>query len=423
MAGGAWAPEEWRDNWRVLPPSLAGVMLCAVHGYSLGVMVGPLEREFGWSRAGITAGPFIIALIAIWAAPLTGFAVDRFGPRRIGLLGVALFCSTLALLSTATSELTWWLLWALLGFGNMLVLPTIWTAAITSRFEHNRGMALACALCGTGITAAVIPMLTDALVTYQGWRHAYVSLAAICFVVVFPLVLMSFRGARELRGAAPVVQRGSRAELRAAFTSRAFVLMIAALVTYSVALCTLTTNAVPVLIGRGFGHTEAAQIAALIGIGSVTGRLGGGFLLDRFDAKKVAALGVIAPIAAALLLLAVPGSGAAARIAFLMIGLAAGSEYDASAYLASRHFGVRNFGTMFGAIGGVALLANGLAPLVANHIYDLTKSYDSVLWAQLPLGVLAAVFFLMLGPYPDLAPEEVETDEAYALAHGAPIAG
>jgi MFS family permease len=423
MAGSAWAPEEWRANWRVLPPSLAGVMLCAVHGYSLGVMVSPLEHEFGWSRAAITAGPFIISLFALWAAPLTGFAVDRFGPRRIALLGVAVFCGTLALLSTATSVLTWWLLWALLGLGNMLVLPTVWTAAIASRFERNRGMALACALCGTGLTAAIVPMLTDTLMTQQGWRHAYVSLAAICFVVVFPLVLLSFRGARELRGAVPVVRRKASGELRAAFTSRAFVLMICALVSYSVALCALTTNGVPVLIGRGFGHAEAAQIAGLLGLGSVTGRLGCGYLLDRFDAKKIAALGVIAPIAAALLLLAVPGSGVSARIAFLMIGLAAGSEYDASAYLASRHFGVHNFGTVFGAIGGVTLLANGLAPLIANYIYDMTKSYDTVLWAQLPLGLAAAAFFLLLGPYPAFAPEEIEADEAFALAHGAPIAG
>jgi MFS family permease len=415
MAGGAWAPAEWRDNWRVLPPALAGIMLCAVHGYSLGVMVGPLEREFGWSRAAITAGPFIISLIAIWAAPLTGLAVDRFGPRRIALLGVTIFCGNLALLSTATSELTWWLLWAFLALGNMLVLPTVWAAAITSRFERNRGMALASALCGTGITAAIVPVLTDALVTAQGWRAAYVSLAAICFVVVFPLVLLSFRGARELRGAATVAHEVPRAELRTAFASRAFVLMVLALVAYSLALCALTTNGVPVLLGRGFAHAEAAQIAALVGIGSVTGRLGCGYLLDRFDAKKVAALGVIAPMTGALLLLGFPGSGAIARAAFLLIGLAAGSEYDATAYLASRHFASRTFGTMFGAIGGVTLIANGLAPLIANHVYDVTKSYDTVLWAQLPLCLAAAGFFLMMGPYPDIAEADVEADELVAF--------
>jgi MFS family permease len=426
MADSAWAPAEWRDNWRVLPPSLAGVTLCAVHGYSLGVMVAPLEHEFGWSRAAITAGPFIIALIAIWGAPLSGMAIDRYGPRRIGLLGVCLFCGALALLSTATSQMSWWLLWALLGAASMFILPTVWTAAITSRFARNRGMALASALCGTGIAATILPWLTDTLVTRQGWRSAYVTLAAICFAVVFPLVLLSFRAARDLGGAAPVHRGLPRGTLRAALSSRTFLLMVGALVPFSVALCALTTNGVPVLTGRGFGHAEAAQIAGLIGVGSVTGRLCGGYLLDRFDARKVAALSVATPIAAALLLLAVPGSGSAARIACLLIGLSAGTEYDAAAYLASRHFGLAQFGTMFGAIGGVLLLANGLAPLIANHIYDVTRSYDSVLWAQLPLCLLGSAFFLMLGPYPEFAAEDAEEEEeeaAVALAQAAPIAG
>jgi MFS family permease len=423
MADTAWAPAEWRENWRVLPPSLAGVTLCAVHGYSLGVMVAPLEHEFGWSRAAITAGPFIIALIAIWGAPLSGMAIDRYGPRRIGLLGVCLFCGALALLSTATSEASWWLLWALLGAASMFILPTVWTAAITSRFARNRGMALACALCGTGIAAALLPMLTDYLVSRQGWRGAYVTLAAICFAVVFPLVLLSFRAARDLGAAPPVRHRPPRGALRAALSSRPFLLMVGALVPFSVALCALTTNGVPVLTGRGFGHAEAAQIAGLIGVGSIIGRLGGGYLLDRFEARKVAALSVATPIAAALLLLAVPGSGVAARIACLLIGLSAGTEYDAAAYLASRHFGLEQFGAMFGAIGGVLLFANGLAPLVANHIYDVTRSYDSVLWAQIPLCLLGSAFFLMLGPYPETAPEEAEDDVAVALAQAAPLAG
>ncbi|MEO6092660.1 MAG: MFS transporter [Novosphingobium sp.] len=406
-AAGTQGPSEWREHWQVLPPSLAGVMLCAVHGYSLGVMVAPLEREFGWSRAAITGGPFIIALIGLWAAPLTGYAIDRFGPRRIGLAGVALFCGALALLSTATANvISWWLLWALLGFASMFILPTVWTAAINSRFARHRGMALAAALCGTGITAAVIPMLTDWLVTRQGWRGAYLSLGGICFVVVFPLVLLLFRGKRELRGAAPTAaHRPSRAELRAALAEPRFVRLGAAVTVFSLALCAVTTNAVPVLTGRGFGHAEAAQIAGLIGIGSICGRLGGGYLLDRMDARKVAAGSVVAPIIAALLLLAVPHSAGAARVGCLLIGLSAGAEYDATAYLAARHFGMRNFGTLFGAISGLVLFTNGVAPLVANAIYDVTHSYDIVLWAQLPLGILSAVLFLALGPYPQFSEE------------------
>ena len=202
--------------------------------------------------------------------------------------------------------------------------------------------------------------------------------------------------------------RLNRAELLRALTNARFVRLAAAVTLFSLAVCALTTNAVPVLTGRGFGHTLAAEIAGLIGIGSICGRLGGGYLLDRIDARKVAAASVIAPIMAALLLLAVPGSAGAARIACLLIGLSAGTEYDATAYLSARHFGMRNFGTMFGVISGLLLLANGIAPLVANSIYDVTRSYDIVLWAQIPFGIAAAILFLALGPYPAFVPGDEE---------------
>ena len=398
---GAWAPDEWRAGWPVLPPALAGVMLVAVHGYSLGVMVAPLQHAFGWSRAAITTGPFIIALIAFWAAPLVGLAIDRFGPRRVGIVGVPAFCGALALLGTAGPNiLTWWALWALLGIASMMILPMVWTTAIASRFTRNRGMALAVALCGTGATATFMPTLTDRLVTAYGWRDAYGVLGALCCAVVLPLVLLSFRSRQEAAGVPHTTPRLSRAELRAGLTSRRFVLLAGAVTVNAFAMCALTVNGVPVLTGRGFGHAEAAAIAGLIGLGSITGRLVGGVLLDRVDAARLVSVCMALPAAGALLLLAVPHSLPAAQGACLLIGLCAGAEYDAAAYLAARHFGVARYATMFGAISGILLLSNGLAPLLANALFDATHSYDVVLWAQLPLGAIAAAMFLAIGPYP-----------------------
>jgi MFS family permease len=90
-----------------------------------------------------------------------------------------------------------------------------------------------------------------------------------------------------------------------------------------------------------------------------------------------------------------------ASAAFLILGLAIGTEVDACAYLASRHFDMRHFGTLFGTINGLMLLGNGIAPFAANYIYDITKNYDAVLWIQVPACLASAVFFLMLGKYPD----------------------
>ena len=138
--------------------------------------------------------------------------------------------------------------------------------------------------------------------------------------------------------------------------------------------------------------------AALLGFGVLV--LVGGFLLDRFDAKKVAAVSVACPVFTALLLLYAGESQPVAMTAMLILGLSIGAEVDSCAYLAARHFGLANFGALFGTINGLMLLGNGLAPFAANWIYDITKSYDIVLWAQIPSCLIAAALFLMLGKYP-----------------------
>jgi predicted MFS family arabinose efflux permease len=206
--------------------------------------------------------------------------------------------------------------------------------------------------------------------------------------------------------AAPAVPKQVQGvSARQGFTQTRFLKLAGATLLFSITICALTTNLVPVLLARGMTPATAAWIASLLGIGSITGRLVGGFLLDRFDAKKVAAVSVAMPMITVALLLAYPDDKVAA-LACLILGLAVGTEVDCCAYLAARHFGLKSFGTLFGTMNGLMLFGNGIAPVLANHVYDVTKSYDIVLWAQVPACLGTVVLFLLLGSYPDLETAE-----------------
>ncbi|MDR2858484.1 MAG: MFS transporter [Novosphingobium sp.] len=410
---------ELRRHWRILPPCLAGITLCSVHGYSLGVMIPVIEREYGWPRAEISLGLMFISVIALFAAPLVGLAIDRFGPRRIALTGILLFCFALAMLSNATADIrSWWLLWLLLGAGNMLILPTVWTKAINVYFDASRGIALALALCGTGVTAAFVPSLTNALVEHFGWRGAYIGLGLIGAGITFPIAWFLFRPEAAGR-AAPAASRlpPQGISVREGFARPSFLKLAGATLLFSITICALTTNLVPVLLARGMTPATAAWVAGLLGIGSITGRLVGGILLDRFDAARVGAVSVLMPVVTVSLLLAFPGAGVAAA-ACLILGLSVGTEVDCCAYLAARHFGLKSFGTLFGTMNGLMLFGNGIAPVLANHVYDVTGSYDIVLWAQVPACLGTALLFLLLGPYPQ--PDAVEASRDTAPAGGEP---
>jgi predicted MFS family arabinose efflux permease len=248
-------------------------------------MVGPLESEFGWSRAEITSGLLVISIIAILAAPIVGMAMDRFGTRRIAIPGVLLYCGALALLGLANQSVVfWWLLWGLLGLANMFIAPMVWAAAINGRFDQHRGMALAFAMCGYSLAAVFVPYLTTVLIESLGWRGSYLALAMISCLLALPLVVGLFRDFPQPAGSQPAnaVTRAARSsEVREQLRSPRFLKLAGAVVVFTVALCALTTNGVPVLIGEGFDRTTAAAIAGSTGLGSITGRLVGGYLLDR----------------------------------------------------------------------------------------------------------------------------------------------
>ena len=397
----AW--DEWRQYGSIMPACVFGMVLVALHAYSLGVMMIPLEQEFGWSRSQISAGPLVTSFATLLMAPIAGRLLDKHGPRRVALLGVPCFSLCIGMLSLAGPSIYSWLaLYAVFAVALMMVFPTVWTAAIAMRFEKNRGLAMALALSGTGITSAIVPAITAHLVQAYGWRGAYIGLGAMSFVVVFPLILLLFdRDDTHRRVAQQTALIPGAAIAKNEFRQPRYLLLTAAALLYSIGATGLGINAVPILIEEGFELYRAAEIAGLIGIGTITGRILGGFLLDHMDGRFVAVGCGLAGMMTAAILLGTDQSVGAASAACFFLGLAAGAEYDACAYLTTRHFPRRNFGALFGLIGALSGVGAGLSPMIANAIYDVTLTYQTVLWGIFPLFTLSSILFLMMGPYPD----------------------
>ncbi len=400
------AAQEWRNGWMVVLAGVAGGSLATLHLYSTGVLIGPLEQEFGWSRAQISSGLTISAMTAVLLSPLIGMTIDRIGARRVGLAGTVLFCLFFAGLSQVTSIWMWWALWGGIAVSAACIAPAVWAAGTTSLFTRARGMALAVTLCGTSIGALAVPMATHLLIEKLGWRGAYLGLAGAWGLITLPLVWFCFSSALDRRRGGlqtRATERPSASPGRSIWQkvgSWRFVrLAIAALSIITVASSFLT-NFVPMLKAEGYATGPATAVAGLIGLGSLTGRLSGGLFLDRIDGRYVAAISVLMPVATCLIMLFAPASVIAVSIGAFALGLAVGVEWDAVAYLVSRHFGVGSFGTVFGTLTGLSLLFNGLGPTLTSYIYDQSGSYTLAIWGFIPLCLLSCLMFLLLGPYP-----------------------
>lgn len=394
---------EWKRYGINLPPCLFGMTLVAVHAYALGVVIEPLEQEFGWSRAEISAGPLVTSIAALLLAAFAGRAVDTYGPRKVALIGVPVYCAALAMIAIAGPGIVSWLaLYALLAVGLVLIYPSVWSAAIVQRFVNNRGLALAIVLSGTGLASAFVPYLTASLIEAYGWRGAYIGLGSLAFLIQFPLVYFLFaRQSVPETVLAREAHKPRRTGKAGDLLSPKFVRLAIAGILYSLGATGVGINAVPILMDEGFTLIDAAKIAGLIGIGTIIGRAAGGFLLDRIDGRFVAVGCALGATIAAAIFLTTDQSAMAASIACVLLGFTAGAEFDACAYLTSRHFAQDQFATLFAMLGALFGFTSGIAPFAANAIYEIFGDYDVLLWTIMPMFLISTILFLSLGRYPD----------------------
>jgi sugar phosphate permease len=101
---------EWRRHWPLVLAASLGYAVVAIPTMTLGAFMAPLEAAFHWTRAQLTAGLIVQSIAAIICQPIVGRMIDRWGPRRIGLTGLALCGCVFALFSAMDGSVTMWLL-------------------------------------------------------------------------------------------------------------------------------------------------------------------------------------------------------------------------------------------------------------------------------------------------------------------------
>jgi len=399
---------EFRHGWRVLAASSLGIAFGAspIPYNSIGAFTGPLTTEFGWGRGDVQFAILAFSVAVVLAVPVVGALADRFGVRRVALGTLVAFGIGFAALSlTPASLFSFYAIWIVIGLFGGGSTPVTWTRGVNAWFDARRGLALAIALIGTGITASFLPRLTTWLIGEFGWRAAFVGLSLLPLGVALPVAIAWFRepqsGSRDT--AASITVR-SGVTVRQALAHYRFWVIAVALFIIAIGIGGLITNFLPLLTDRGFVTSDAAWTTGAIGVSLIIGRLVVGYLLDRIWAPAVTFPLLVMPALACLLLMQDQVSPVAALASACMIGVAAGAETDLVAYLTVRYFGLRNYGTIYGLQYGAFAVASGIAPWAYGRVYDVYGTYNPIL-AVFSVGLVAgAVALLTLGRYPNFSP-------------------
>src|SRR5262245_15281991 len=333
-----------------------------------GVLMVPLEAEFGWSRAAISAAVAInIALFGL-IGPFAASAMNRWGLRRLVLMAIALLAVSVAVSTRMQNQWQMTLLWGIcVGTGTGVTSMVLAAVVATRWFDERRGVVLG-ALSAANATGQLVflPMLAS-VTEARGWRGAALIVAGAA-AVVFVIVSIFMRdrpgdiglrryGQRESTvAAAPPLK--PLAALAHASRTRAFWVLAG---TFFV--CGASTNG---LIGThlisachdvGIPAVRSAQLLALMGIFDIIGTTASGWLTDRYSARHLLfAYYSLRGLSLLFLPATLLEGGASLGVFAVFYGLDWIATVPPTVKLTTEAFGRENTGVVYGWIGALIIV-------------------------------------------------------------------
>ena len=401
------------NRWWVVFASVCGLVVGAgpINVFAMNVFLKPVTEDLGIGRGLFgSAMTFNSAANAI-ACPIIGWAIARWGFRRVmvpGLLLAALATASYGLIQASPFALTY-LIFVIGGFVAGVQSPIPYATAIGQWFDRQRGIALGIGIAGVGLGTALVPKLADRLIDAFGWRWAFVGLGVALLSVAFVPVTLFLREPPDLaerrRREAGRYPAGALTgtEVGAALRGGLFWALTGAFFLDVIAINGTLTQIVPLLTDRGIPRSAATDALAAAGLALILGRMLSGWALDRFWGPYVAIAFFVLPMIG-IALLASGAGGAAPLLGAVFCGLGIGAEVDLMAFFASRYFGLRDYAKIYGVMFGLFSFGVGIGPALSGVSFDRFHSYVPIFLVYQAMLVVTCVIFLRLGAYPFPAP-------------------
>ena len=372
------------------------------------ILMLPLEAEFGWTRAAISAAIAINIALFGMIGPFAASVMNRWRLRRVVVAALILLSVSVASTTQMTKVWHLTLLWGVLVGTGSGVTSLVLAAVVANRwFEARRGLVVG-ALSAANATGQLIflPALAQ-LATTQGWRSAVMLVStAAAGVALIAWILLRDRpedlGLKAFGWRSEMAHRSTAAPLRPiaalswAVKQRPFWILAG-----SFFVCGASTNGlvgthlIPACHDYGIAEVKAAGLLAVMGVFDIFGTTASGWLTDRFPSRYLL-FGYYALRGLSLLVLPFTlASGDKALAGFaIFYGLDWVATIPPTVRLTSDTFGAENTGVIYGWIGAAHQLGASFAAITAGTIRTEFGKYDAAFWLSGGLCLLTAFVFL-----------------------------
>jgi MFS family permease len=399
------------SSYRWVIVAAGGLLGCVAIGgmFSLPVFLQPIARETGWSVTGISSAMTIGFLAMALTSMAWGTLSDRLGPLPVVLSGSIVLAASLALASLSTSLVAFQFIFGLMVGGATAAIFAPMMACVTGWFDTHRSLAVSLVSAGMGMAPMTMSPFAAWLISNHDWRTSMQIVALVVAAIMIPVSLL-VRRAPALDSAAVVAPSGEPAQaemsLGQALRSPQFIILL--LTNF---FCCAThsgpiIHTVSYAVSCGIPMIAAVTIYSVEGLAGMGGRIAFGLLGDRFGAKRVLVVGLLAQSFGALGYVFVRELAAFYAVAALFGFIYAGTM-PLYSVLARENFPLRMMGTVIGGTAMAGSLGMATGPLAGGLIYDTFASYAWLYIGSWIVGIGAFLIALTFRPVPAARPVPV----------------
>jgi sugar phosphate permease len=403
--------------WVVLGVTFVVLLISAAIRATSGVLIVPLEREFGWSRSTVSVAISVSLLLYGLIGPFAAGLVNRYGPRRV--MSASALLIGVGSLSTITMQQPWHLiaLWGVvIGSGTGIIAIVLGATVVQRWFYLHKGLALGLLTASSATGQLVFLPVLAQLVESYGWRSAVIAISSVALLVA-PLTFLFMRDRPADKGLKPYGWPDSEpvpepvagnpvvaalSALRMACGSREFWILAG-----SFFICGASTNGligthlIPACMDHGIPEVQAAGLLALMGIFDLVGTTGSGWLSDRYD-NRLLLLTYYGFRGLSLLYLpyGFVSEGHGLTLFAVLYGLDWIATVPPTVALTRQAFGAEKAGLVFGWIMAAHQVGAAASASLAGFIRTTEGNYDHAFMFAGVLCLISAVGVLFAGKRP-----------------------
>ena len=377
--------------------------------YSFGVFFKPVLTEFGWTRTAISVASSLVFLLSGFLGIFTGRLCDRFGPRIVVTVSGLLLASGYLLMSQLSAIWQLYLFYGIVGIGmSGAYVPAISTVA--RWFVKRRGLMSGIVIAGIGVGTMVTSPVANWIISSYGWRTSYVVIGVVILALMVSAAQFLRRDPSRM-GLVPYGEEVAELEnlnlgagvfsLQRAIRTKQFWMLCLMFPSYEFCVSTILVHIVPHSTDLAISAASAANILAVIGVGSVAGRIMMGGAGDRIGNKQAFTICAILMFITLLWLLVAREVWMLYLFA-VVFGFAYGGYGPLIAVISAELFGLSSLGVILGLVTFWITFGAAGGPAVAGGIFDMTSSYQSAFLVCIALSIVAIIIALLLRPITDV---------------------